>query len=866
MTRTVMLSPRAVSTVARGNRAMLYPRLPLPPGTLLRGGDYRLQDCLGAGGFGITYRAEDLHLQRTVAIKEFFPAACGRHGLTVLPDPQKWQAPDFATARDRFREEGQRLASVLHPGVPQVYAVFAEHGTAYLVMQFIEGRSVEAYAGAGRGLAWEEAVEIVHQAGEALSAVHAADLLHRDVKPENLVRRPDGRIVLVDFGAAREYDASGPEQSYTALRSPGYAPLEQYSRRRGQGPYTDVYALAATLYRLLTGVVPVDAVQRWDGEQLAAAGVRDEVPEWLSAAVAQGMALESADRPQTVEAFLELFSSHQSVRITDVPGNVSGGSEAERRAILDSERGPQDAGGGRLALLHALDVEPDATLLAFLEGELRNRRYTVFTDHGGDTGVEWAREIGRQILSADAVIPLLSAASAASEMLAYQIHLAVEAAAGQDLPRLLPVRVGYEGPLPDSLAAVLNSVPFILWASPDENDRVLSDLLSGLGDLASDKRSPVRDDPGLTPVLRAAETDWVVDGEVPQPNTGAGMSLAPLPLEAYGAVPLDSPFYVERETDRLFHQAIAQRESLVLVKGARQVGKTSLVARGLQRAREAGNRTLLTDFQKLNAADLESADAFFRTLAGWVADQLDLYVLPESTWVASRSPSINFERYVRRQALEPFPQPLVWGLDEVDRLFRCDFAGDVFGLFRSWHNERSLNPARPWSRLTLAIAYATEAHLFITDVNQSPFNVGVRLALEDFTVGQVEELNDRHGRPLSHGSDVTRFHLLVGGHPYLVRRGLHAMAAGSLSLRDLEADAERDHGIFGDHLRRLLVSVSHDAELSEALKGVLLQRPTLSYQTFYRLRSAGVVRGDNPAEARPRCGLYAAYLERHLLV
>src|SRR5206468_9769560 len=92
---------------------------------------------------------------------------------------------------------------------------------------------------------------------------------------------------------------------------------------------------------------------------------------------------------------------------------------------------------------------------------------------------------------------------------------------------------------------------------------------------------------------------------------------------------------------------------------------------------------------------------------------------------------------------------LVWGLDEVDRLFNCPFSDVVFGLFRSWHNERSLNPEGPWGRLTLAIAYATEAHLFITDLNQSPFNVGTRLTLDDFTLEQVAELNRRYGSPLS---------------------------------------------------------------------------------------------------------------------
>src|SRR5205807_3161446 len=153
---------------------------------------------------------------------------------------------------------------------------------------------------------------------------------------------------------------------------------------------------------------------------------------------------------------------------------------------------------------------------------------------------------------------------------------------------------------------------------------------------------------------------------------------------------------------------------------------------------------------------------------------------------------------------------LVWGLDEVDRLFNCPFGSDVFGLFRALHNERALVPAGPWSRLTLAIAYATEAHLFITDMNQSPFNVGTRLPLEDFTFEQVADLNRRYGSPLRDGAEVARYYRLVSGQPYLVRRGLEEMATHSVDMAAFEAQADRDEGIFGDHLRRILVSLLKD--------------------------------------------------------
>ena len=187
----------------------------------------------------------------------------------------------------------------------------------------------------------------------------------------------------------------------------------------------------------------------------------------------------------------------------------------------------------------------------------------------------------------------------------------------------------------------------------------------------------------------------------------------------------------------------------------------------------------------------------------------------------------------------------------------------MFGLFRSWHNERSLDPSSPWSRLTLAIAYATEAHLFITDLNQSPFNVGTRLLLDDFTPDHVAELNRRYNAALS-ASEVAHFHALVGGQPYLARRGLSELKARHWHLEQLEAEADQDEGPFSDHLRRLLASLQRSPELTDVVRALLIGQPCATPETFYRLRAAGVLVGASSQDARFRCRLYATYLARHL--
>jgi len=331
-----------------------------------------------------------------------------------------------------------------------------------------------------------------------------------------------------------------------------------------------------------------------------------------------------------------------------------------------------------------------------------------------------------------------------------------------------------------------------------------------------------------------------------------------------GALPLNSRFYVNRPVDQRFCAAINHRTSIVLVKGARQVGKTSLLARGLTAARQRGATVVVVDFQQFSSTTLESADRLLPAIAELIAYQGEISARPEQKWSAILSPSSNLERFIRREVFGQNESDVVLALDEVDRLFNYDYASEVFGLFRSWHNLRALDPGGPWNRLTLAMAYATEAHLFITDLNQSPFNVGTRLTLDDFVIEQVAELNGRYGQPLRQQSEVARLHNLVGGHPYLTQRGLFEIASGASTLDALETSGESEDGPFGDHLSRMLVSLEQDEELLRELRGVLKHGLPLSKPVFGRLRSGGILTGESPNDPKFRCALYFRYLKRNI--
>lgn len=329
-----------------------------------------------------------------------------------------------------------------------------------------------------------------------------------------------------------------------------------------------------------------------------------------------------------------------------------------------------------------------------------------------------------------------------------------------------------------------------------------------------------------------------------------------------GALAPGDPGYVKRVTDEEFCSAIQRRDSNVLVRGARQVGKSSLLARALQKAREAGCAVVQIDLQRFSSDIFLTLEKFLLAIVDEIADQLNVDP-PRATWDGSQGPSVSLGRYLKRQVFAKTETAVVCGLDELDKLLAFPYANDVFGLFRSWHNERALDPTGPWSRFTLAMALATEPHLFIKDLNQSPFNVGTRLTLNDFDYSQVEQLNRFYDSVLV-PKDLARYFATLGGHPYLLQSALYAKKHQNLDLEELEKQAQHNEGPFGEHLSRILTSLKQDSALCEAVRGALEGRAAMDLADFYRLRSAGVLAGDSPQQVRLRCELYSKYLRKRL--
>lgn len=290
--------------------------LHLPPKTALNNGRYIIEDVLGSGGFAITYKATDTLLGRKVVIKEFFFSdGCIRVGRSVQIVKAKIEVQDFEEMKQKFLEEAKVLAKLKHRGIVEVYDFFEDNNTAYIVMEFVEGKPLSKILQERGGVMEErEAMGYIQQVCEALRVVHGAGYLHRDIKPENIMVCDDGRVVLIDFGAARQFMA-GKTGSYSVILTPGYAPLEQYARKVRLGPYTDIYALGATMYHLVTGQVPIEATDRVQGVGMGSPReINPRVSEVVSEAVMRALEIEAAKRPQSVDEFLDLLEGKGAVQ------------------------------------------------------------------------------------------------------------------------------------------------------------------------------------------------------------------------------------------------------------------------------------------------------------------------------------------------------------------------------------------------------------------------------------------------------------------------------------------------------------------------------------------------------------------------
>ncbi|MBW4665292.1 MAG: protein kinase [Chroococcus sp. CMT-3BRIN-NPC107] len=262
-------------------------------GKTLQGGKYTLEQELGRGGFGITFKATHRYLNQVVVIKTL--------NESLQRDAQ------YAKFQSQFQDEARRLATCVHPNIVRVSDFFIEDGLPYMVMDYVPGATLDLVVFPDKPLPEAKAIHYIQQIGAALQVVHQNNLLHRDIKPQNIIlRQGTEEVVLIDFGIAREF-TPGSTQTHTGMVSEGYAPIEQYLYQAPRTPATDVYGLAATMYALLTARVPVAASLRDRLFLPAPIDVQPQLSKAVSQAVMRGMAVEARFRPATISQWLSLL-------------------------------------------------------------------------------------------------------------------------------------------------------------------------------------------------------------------------------------------------------------------------------------------------------------------------------------------------------------------------------------------------------------------------------------------------------------------------------------------------------------------------------------------------------------------------------
>lgn len=284
----------------------------LPARYALCGGQYYLGRVLGSGGYGITYLARDMKHQHRVAVKEFFPRHLASRGVEsarvqVMPEGRT----EFKHTKMRFKQEAQTLYELRSIAeIINVYHLFEENGTAYYVMEFLEGRDLRSYLHQNGPMQWNQLQKPLGMILRALHFVHEKQMIHRDISPDNIFILPDGGAKLIDFGNARNYMVDEP---LTQILKARFAPVEQQSESYGkQGPWTDIYSLSVTLYYALSGVLPASSIDRqmskkqgYDDPIKPISELRPDIPMYIAGAIHKGMEVSAEQRYHTVQEFAE---------------------------------------------------------------------------------------------------------------------------------------------------------------------------------------------------------------------------------------------------------------------------------------------------------------------------------------------------------------------------------------------------------------------------------------------------------------------------------------------------------------------------------------------------------------------------------
>lgn len=331
-----------------------------------------------------------------------------------------------------------------------------------------------------------------------------------------------------------------------------------------------------------------------------------------------------------------------------------------------------------------------------------------------------------------------------------------------------------------------------------------------------------------------------------------------LPRYPNGSVPLNSHFYLKRSWSSQIDREIEKPGALIRIKAPREMGKTSLLLRNLDYANELGYRTVSLNLEQVEGSILSNLNLFLRWLCASISHQLQRPPKLDDYWDQDLGSTISCTLYLQDYLLESLDSPLVLALDEMNQIFEHpQVAKDFLPLLRSWYEEGKRLPV--WQKLRLIVVHSTEIYVPLK-LNQSPFNVGLPIQLEDFNLEEIEQLAQRYGLEWKNGLEANRLMRLVGGHPALVNLALYYLSRQQITLLQLFETAPTATGIYAHHLQRHLTTLEQQPELAQALDLVLNATEPISLNPIltHKLSSMGLIKQSGD-KAIASCELYRQY-------
>jgi hypothetical protein len=499
------------------------------------------------------------------------------------------------------------------------------------------------------------------------------------------------------------------------------------------------------------------------------------------------------------------------------------------------------------------------------DADLALDMYKRFNDAGHESfrapesiqiGETWSDRIGEELKLCDYFVILLSEHSNNSDMVVEEVRVVKHLRESREdkRPVILPIRVKWpmNKLLNYDLGGYLNRIQQLPWESDADTDTVMAKMLSVI-----EKKEHLELEESDEEIEAAQENaDVEIDDAVPLPNA---------PLELPGdKIQLSSSYYVARDGEREFIDQVLKPKALLRIKGPKQFGKTSLMSRIIKRAKENDHMVIPLSFKRLNVNNINQLDNLLIQLCILASRKLKLADKTEEYWSNQRlDPMLKCTYYFEEYLLDECDKPVLLVLEEADRLFEFSkVSDDFFYMLRDWYQQ---DEDTVWDNLKIVVSHSTEVKLAITDMNSSPFNVGVGWTLKAFTRSEVKFLIEEHGLTgVLNDAKTDQLMEMIGGHPFLIRKALYQLAKGETSFEEFMESAPKDDGPYRDHLRRVHWILSQHEELVSAMKKIVRQSERIDNEMlFYSLEAAGLVKGNWP-DITTSFKLYEIYFKKRL--